>query len=212
MTKENPETSSAAKSDIKEEDTVEMSTKVSLSFGKLEAFDYSDESKNTASIRWTKWIRDFKTYCIANNVTDAEQKKAVLLLMVGEDVRDIYYASENTEDDFNAVVTKLNKYFEPHKNTVFQVFQFDTMFQNDTESLAEYVTRLRHASKSCEFKDVDAELARQVIRGCASARLKEEILKNKLKTVDEMLDLARNGEAAREQAKLISEATKLSLF
>lgn len=62
------------------------------------------------------------------------------------------------------------------------------MLQNDNESLAEYATSLRHAAKNCEFSSVDAEIARQVIRGCASARLKEEVLKNKFQSVDEILE------------------------
>jgi hypothetical protein len=174
----------------------------------LNQFIYDDATKSTAPQRWAIWLKEFHMYCTAQNARDKNQQKAALLLQVGPNVRAIYYALEDTADDVDAVIEKLSVFFAPFKNTDFEVLQFDNMTQNESETIAEYVIRLRQAAKNCEFADVDKEIVRVLRRTCISTKFKEELVKTKTNKLDEILKLARTAEATRQQAKAIQEAAK----
>ena len=128
-----------------------------------EPFDYGVNVKQSAGIRWPKWIDAFEQYVLASGVTDVKQKLAILLHVVGDDVKDIYESICDAREEYNAVKDKLNKYFKPMKNTDFQIYNFMKMHQEENEPVDDYVTRLRAASKFCEFDNAELEIRRQLI-------------------------------------------------
>jgi hypothetical protein len=72
--------------------TTTTTSKKTISLENPRPFDYNDETRGSAGLRWPKWIRDFELFLIGTNIDDDGQKIAVLLHIVGEAVRDIYYA------------------------------------------------------------------------------------------------------------------------
>ena len=173
-------------------------------------FVYDDESRNTAGVRWTTWIRDLELYMDASNIDHKPQRKAILLHAVGGPSREIYYTKGQPNDDYDATKMCLQNHFSPLVNTDFEIFTFGEMRQRDSESLDDFVVRLRLAAKTCGFaneKVVLAEIKKQLIRGCKSSKLRQHILETPAITLDLILVKSRAGEAAGIQAKTIEQST-----
>lgn len=76
--------------------------------------------------RWTKWLTRFERLLVGMNITDATQKRALLLHYAGPDVDDIFETLSETgeEKDYKKAVDCLNAYFVPKRNTVYEEYQF----------------------------------------------------------------------------------------
>ena len=93
----------------------------------------------------------------------------------------------------------------------YEVFAFSQMRQIDGEQLDEFVVRLRVAAIRCEFGTAtDAELKRQIIRGCSSSKLRQHILETPAITLKLIQEKARAAEASVVQTKAIERQGKLN--
>ena len=166
-------------------------------------FPYDDESRYTAGTRWPIWIRDFELFLVGSGVEDADQKKAILLYTMGGTARSVYYTLKGASDDYEQVKKVCATYFAPFKNLDYEMFMFGRMRQRESESLDDFIIRLRVAAERCEFdaKTIDAEIKRQVISGCHSAKLIQQILSKVGISLADIQTLARVGECASTQAK-----------
>ena len=177
---------------------------VSLSLAAPAAFRLDDESKATAGIRWPTWCKELDTFLTASGVSQAAQKRAVLVYVMGPAVREVYSTlDEKDTDTYDEIKKKLTDHFAPLKNLDFEIFKFAQMYQLDGEPLDEYVVRLRIAAKRCEFTDEDKEIKRQIIHGCSSTKLRQHILETTSITLKQITDKARAAEAATTQVKSI---------
>ena len=115
-------------------------------------FDPDSDIGASVAPRWKTWVADFKTYLVANAITDNKRKKALLLYLAGPRVREIFRQIPETgeEDAFNTALTKLNEYFEPQKNTLYEVYKFRQAAQGPQETLDQYHTRLRTLGATCD--------------------------------------------------------------
>jgi hypothetical protein len=79
-----------------------------------------------AGPRWTKWLTRFERLIVGMNITDATQKRALLLHYTGPDVDDIFETLPDTgeDKDYKKAVECLNTYFVPKVNTVYEEYQF----------------------------------------------------------------------------------------
>ena len=83
--------------------------------------------------------------------------------------------------------------------------------QNDEESVAQYVTRLRQLAHLCAFGDqVDDFISDQVIDNGRSKRLRTKLLAERDLNLDRVLDLVGIMEASESQAAQISEGGERS--
>ena len=87
-----------------------MAAKVSVSA--MSPFDPKADPTSLNS-RWTKWMKRFKTYLLAANITDPTQKRAHLLYLSGPDVQELFGTLPDTSKDkeFYVAVKKLTDYF-----------------------------------------------------------------------------------------------------
>lgn len=131
--------------------------------------------------RWQKWRQGFDLYLVAAGITNAIQKKALLLHCGGEDLRELFSTLPDPinaeDDDYIKVCTALNSYFLPKKNKRYERHVFKMSAQKETETVSQYITRLRSLAKTCEFVDNDDEIVDQVIEKCTSRKLRKRLLK-----------------------------------
>ena len=138
-----------------------------LDIAPMPVFDPKTDPSNL-NTRWKIWIKRFQMYLKAANITDASQKRALLLYSAGAEVQEIFETiPENGEDnDFDTAVTKLTAYFAPSHNIGFEIFQFRQSRQHSGETLEEFHTRFRKLSQTCEFDKPDDEIKRQITSRC----------------------------------------------
>ena len=137
-------------------------------------FDPDSDIGASVAPRWKTWVADFQTYLVANAITDNKRKKALLLYLAGPRVREIFRQIPETgdEDAFDTALTKLNEYFEPQKNTLYEVFKFRQAVQGPQETLDQYHTRLRTLGATCDFHDLDFEILVQIVTHGRSTHLR----------------------------------------
>ena len=133
-------------------------------------FPYNDELRGTAGTRWPIWVRDFELYFEGSGVKDAGQRSPFCSTQWTRKREQIYFTLKGESDDYAAVKKAMATYFAPLKNLDYEIFVFSQMRQRESESLDDFVIRLRVAAARCEFATgaVDGEIKRQVICGCQS--------------------------------------------
>lgn len=161
------------------------------------------EEPSSVSSRWKKWHRTFQFYLDATGVTNAAQKRALLLHVAGPEVQDIFTTLPQPLNTLDEVLTALTTYFSPQVNVRYERVMFRQIKQDSGETTDRYVTRLRKLAESCEFQDPDDAILDQVIEKCFSTELRRKALQEKNLTLDKFLHLARALEAANRQASII---------
>ena len=172
----------------------------------LPTFDCA-ETDNLAA-RWKRWHRAFELYVTGKGVADAAQKKALLLHTAGMETQDIYYTLPEVAgegDVYIKATTALEAYFSPKAHAPFERHIFRGMAQAPTETVDQFVTRLKTKAESCDFGDKKEEQIRdQVIEKCSSHRLRRKLLeKGGELTLKQLTDIARIHEDSERQASSI---------
>jgi len=166
----------------------------------VSALDVTGEQSNLSQ-KWTKWKKQFEYYINATGVTDKNQKRALLLHLIGQDAQDIFETFTDTGDDFDNAIAKFDEYFLPRKNTAYERRIFRMCKQTETESIDAYVTRLKTLAKTCEFGDMLNDALRdQVIDQCRSSKLRRRLLRERDLTLEKLQEIARANEASEQQA------------
>lgn len=173
-----------------------------------------------SSGKWKSWIRSFELFAKANKIEEDSDKLNWMLHSAGQKVQNIFYVlPEETKEkrrgplllnyvpfeatEYTEAVDKLNKFFEPKRNTTFERHLFRQMKQNKSERIDAFVIRLREQIERCEFDEQQQEqnIRDQVTSGCRSNLLRRKILEQSEYTLGEILNKARILEAVEKQQK-----------
>ena len=163
---------------------------------------------STVAQRWEKWLKRFKRYLVAMNITAKARQRALLLYAAGPEVETIFdtLPENGDDDDFELACQKLTEYFSPSKNLSFETYKFRQAKQQESETLDAYYTRICTLAASCEFTDVNKELKQQIIEGCLSNKLRRKILMEKNLTLTQVLDYGRALARTNAQTKEITKS------
>ena len=179
----------------------EDSTKT-LSLRSVEPFQPYNES-SSAPARSKRWISRFQTYLMETGVDTEQQKKAVFLHLVGEDVVAILENSITTDDKDTAksLMEKVTLFLEPRMNVPFERFEFRNTLQETGESVDQWHTQLRTKATDCKFGAMEDEMIRdQIVAGCQSTALRKKLLREVDLTLAVVLSSARLLETSQEHA------------
>ena len=83
-----------------------MPPKAILNISSVEPFildEGSNNNNNNIYKRWLVWVEELDIYLLAAGVSDAPQKKAVLLHLSGREVRDIYKTLKQDDDTYETI-------------------------------------------------------------------------------------------------------------
>ena len=185
------------------EDDVNATMATPLQLTCVPPFLVSGES-STISQRWEKWLKQFEIYSVASGINNDVQKCAVLLHCAGEEVQEIFETMADTGDTYKGAVDALTAHFTPQKNIPYLRHVFRQEKQKDSETVSQFVTRLRRLAAPCEYGDHIEDFIRdQVIEKCYSKQLKVKLLAEKDLKLPRLLELAQAKEASEAQANQI---------
>lgn len=173
----------------------------------MEPFDPHGEPSSVGR-RWQRWLKSFSVYpdrkgllIQADKADNKTQRRALLLRSAGEAVQEIFETLPDTSEakDFEKAMKAFNDYFIPKVNSTYQNHLFRSMEQEDGEAVAQFVTRLRHVVKDCDYGDqADNQIRDQVVQRCKSHELRTKILeKGEHLTLELLLSTAANQERVR---------------
>ena len=166
-------------------------------------FDAEGDSSSLAQ-RWKEWRERFDMYTVAANIKDDAQKRAVLLYVAGPSVHKIFKTLQDTGTDFKTALEKLNEYFQPQKNIIYERYVFKQTHPTPGESADSYITRLRTLAQTCEFGNAENEIRDQFVMTCSSHTFRTKLLREKDLTLGKLIGMARAKELAEKQALNIS--------
>ena len=82
---------------------------------------------------------------------------------MGKECRQILVRLELSEDDAKdpaVVLEKLESYFEPSRNILYERFLFHAAEQQPNETVDQYIIRLRRLAETCNFQTLHDEMLR----------------------------------------------------
>ena len=124
-----------------------MAAKI-LDIPTIQPFDCKGDSNKLLPL-WVKWKKCFEYYVTAVGVTDDSQKQALLLLhLIGSDGQEIFDTLGNTGNTFVEALEKLDKYFMPKCNIIYERCVFLSSLQRENETIDMFVTSSSSSSSS----------------------------------------------------------------
>ena len=140
----------------------------------------------------------------ASEKKDDTVKIAILLNFAGEDAIEVFKTfqfPEGEEKKLGKVLEQFERYCIPRKNVVFERYQFWQITQKDSETVDQFVTRLKNKVKSCEYESVNDMVRDKFVFSIRKLAVKEQLLRDEKFTLDKAICMARASEASKEQIK-----------
>ena len=115
---------------------------------------------------------------------------------------------KDSQDKYDDVVHKLNVHFIPKKNLSYECYSFKICKQRSDEDCSAYMTRLKRMGETCEYKNPNTEVKDQFIMSCKSTKMREKLLLEQDLTLAKLVDICRNMESVKFQAKEMDDGNK----
>ncbi|CAG2215593.1 unnamed protein product [Mytilus edulis] len=182
----------------------------------IQNFDISDSTGLSA--RWKRWLRAFQLFAAGKGVTDVDQKYALLLHTAGMNVQDIFFTLPEGagEGAYEKAVSALDAYFTPLSNAPYERSIFRSMIQSSSETIEQYITRLRQRADTCDFGNqnaIDERIRDQIIDKCLSHHLRRKLLeKGRTLTLANVRSIAKAMEDSERQAKSIEGQGQVNMI
>ena len=147
---------------------------------------------------------DFATATELTNKDDVIQA-ATLKTVMGKECQQILSRLELSNDDKkkpNKILEKLEEYFAPSRNVLYERYQFHSAQQQCNETVDQYIIRLRHLAESCKFGELHDEMVRdRLVLGCRDKGAKARLFREKDCSLKKALEALKISEATQEQLK-----------
>ena len=158
------------------------------------------------SENWRRFQQQYNIYLTASGSEkkDDAVKIAILLNFAGEDAIEVFNTFQFLEGDekkLAKVLEQFERYCNPRKNVVFERYQFWQIMQKDSETVDQFVTRLKNKVKSCEYTAVNDMVRDKFVFSIRDLSVKERLLGEDKLTLEKAISMARASEASKEQIK-----------
>ena len=107
--------------------------------------------------KWSIYKQRLNFYFDANGITDAKQKRAIFVSVVGdktyETLLGLVAPKEPPKVEFDELMKCLDEYYSPTPNIIVERFKVYDCSKLDDETMLQYLTRLKSLSRSCRFRE-----------------------------------------------------------
>ena len=166
--------------------------------------EFSLDDSSNLDKRWKLYREEINLFLLASGISNDAQKRAVLLHMSGPQVREVFNTLEDTGTSYDQACQRLDEYFLPKKNLIYERWCFRSTKQMEAESCATYVTRLRKLIATCEYTQPEEEIRDQFVWSCYDTKIREKLLRTKDLSLTKILEICKIMEQVKIQAAEIS--------
>lgn len=157
---------------------------------------------------WTTYAERLKHYLLANGVTDADQKRSILLTVCGAAtyklLRSLIGKDNLDTTSYEDLVKKLTEHHNPLPSTIVQRFHFNSRIRTEGETIAQYVAALRDLALHCEYGDKLSEMLRdRLVCGVNHKGIQCKLLAQTDLTYETAYALAISMESSERDAKIL---------
>ena len=168
------------------------------------------DSLNLAE-EWNEWKEAWELYRVSSGLHDKNDavQIATIQSVLGNKARRVLktlpgISGDITERTVAGILTALETYCVPRKNTIYERYRFRTTVQ-EGRSIAVFVTDLRRRVTYCDFGAIKESLIRdQIVVGISDPKLRERLLRETDLTLEKAVKLCRITEQSKEQSKIFS--------
>ena len=122
-----------------DEDKLEMAV-----HGQLSAFNSTEDD-------WQSYTERLEFYFTANNIEDAEKRRAILLSVCGaatyKRIKSLISPSKPTEKSFDEIVQLMSDHYNPKPTATVQRCLFNARSRKPGESVAKFVAELKELAE-----------------------------------------------------------------
>ena len=167
--------------------------------GKIEEFREGKEE-------WLQYIERLEHYFVANDVTTAARKQAVLLTVIGPDayklLRNLVAPAKPGDKSYDELVRCMNEHHNPVPSEIVQRFKFNSRYREEGETVAQYIAALRSLAEFCNYgSSLDDMLRDRLVCGVRNDRIQRSLLAEKSLTLEKALATALSIERAAKNVK-----------
>ena len=126
---------------------------------------------------------------MANEVTSAAKKKAILLSTCGPStyliIRSLAAPTKPTALEYAALLELAKKHYNPPPSVIMQRYKFNSRNQKPDESISTYVAELRKLTEFCALGDSINDMLRdKFVSGLHNMRIQHRLLAEKSLTLN----------------------------
>lgn len=140
---------------------------------------------------WEEYKEMVDFFFEANNITEPERQKAVLLSGIGAATYSLLrnLVSPALPKDKTLL---LRKHFDPKPSEIVQRFKFNSRIRKSNDSIAEYVAELRKLALHSDYKDLEEMLRDRLVCGVKDNRMQRRLLSESKLTFERALELCHS--------------------
>ena len=159
---------------------------------------------------WEFFRSQWENYEIATGLFENQDKRrvATLISVMGKDCYRIFEHLDITSEQrkkVDAILSKLEEYFKPKRNVIYERYIFRTTQQEPNETISEYVTKLRRLAASCDFGTLKEDMIRdRIVIGTSDEEVRSRLLRNPSLNLNTCIEMCRSSELARMQLQKIA--------
>ena len=113
--------------------------------------------------------------------------------------------SEDNSKDPSAILAKLGSYFKPARNTLYERFLFHAAEQQPSETVHQYIMRLRRLAETCNFQGLHDEMIRDhLVLGCKDKAAQARLFRQRECDLATTLEALKISERTHEQLKQLA--------
>ena len=115
--------------------------------------------------------------------------------------------------DANVILTKLDEYFVPKRNTIYERCVFSCRSQKHGKSFDQFLTELRKFAATCQFGTFEDEMLRdRMVTGLRDHGHRERVLRETTLTLQKAIDICRTNEMAANQRLKMKQTDTVHLL
>ena len=128
----------------------------------------------------------------------------------GQDIRDTFEFETDKDDEDIVTVRmlfqKFEQYCRPKKNLIVEGHRFLTRNQEQSETIDQYVTKLKTLAASCEWGNLKDDLiCSRIVSGIVSTRVRERLLRKPELKLTRAIEICQANELSLRQLKLFDD-------
>ena len=154
---------------------------------------------------WEFFKDSWKNYATATKLDQKDKKivVATLLSIMGKEFLNVCRNLPMTVEerqDANVILTKLDEYFVPKRNAIYERYVFSCRSQKHGKSFDQFLTELRKFAATCQFGTFEDEMLRdRMVTGLRDHGHRERVLRETTLTLQKAIDICRTNEMAANQ-------------
>jgi len=170
----------------------------------------SIESFDSNKFLWSDWITRLKRQLTVQKVKE-EDKLAYLYSLMGSVpfgiLRKTILSKKPLEVKFEEVNEAMRKHYEPESLEIIEVCKFQKMMQEDSETIAHFLSRLRRQATKCDYEDYqDNAIRNQLVLGMKEKKIQQTLYETDKLTLEMAIQLAEAMETVLKDKKEITSS------